>query len=80
MIAEKMISEGNSKSAQVVAGAIASVPVAAAAFAAPPATIADVSDTVTALGALAAAAVAVVLGAMGARLAIKIVNRVAVKG
>jgi hypothetical protein len=42
--------------------------------------IAAVSSTVTALGGLAAAATTVVLGAMGVRLAIKLVNRVAVKG
>lgn len=80
MTEEKTISNGQKQAAQVTAGAIASVPFAVPVFAAAPATIADVSDTITALGTLAAAAVAVVLGAMGARLAIKLVNRVAVKG
>lgn len=80
MLVEKTISQGQEKAAQISAGALASVAIAAPAFAAPPATIADVSDTVTALGGLAAAAVTVVLAAMGARMAIKLVNRVAVKG
>lgn len=80
MQSEKMISDGQSRAAQVSAGAIVSVMVAAPSFAAAPATIADVADTVTALGLIAASAVTVVLGAMGARMAIKLVNRVAVKG
>lgn len=40
----------------------------------------DVEAMVTSVGGIAAAAVTVVLGAMGARIAIKMVNRVAVKG
>lgn len=40
----------------------------------------DVQSMVTSVGGIATAAVAVVLGAMGARIAIKMVNRVAVKG
>lgn len=58
---------------------------AAVAFAVQPANAAppdltDISGTVTALGGIAAAAVTVVLGAMGARIAIKLINRVTVKG
>lgn len=40
----------------------------------------DVSALVTALGGISSAVIIVVLGAMGARMAIKIVNRVSVKG
>lgn len=40
----------------------------------------DVSAMVTSLGGIAAAVTAVVLGAMGVRMAIKLVNRVGVKG
>jgi len=43
-------------------------------------TVEDVQTMVTSVGGIAAAAVTVVLGAMGARIAIKLVNRVAVKG
>lgn len=63
----------------VAAGAV-SFAIVAPSQAAAPATISDVSDTVTALGGIAAAAVVVVLSAMGARMAIKLLNRVAVKG
>lgn len=42
--------------------------------------VSDVSTMVTSLGGIAAAVTTVVLGAMGVRMAIKLVNRVGVKG
>jgi uncharacterized protein (DUF2062 family) len=44
------------------------------------ASVADVEAMVTSLGGIAAAVTTVVVGAMGVRYAIKLVNRVAVKG
>lgn len=75
-----LIDAGRARNAEVVAGSVGLVLVATPSFAAAPATISDVSDVVTALGGIATAAVVVVLSAMGARMAIKLVNRVAVKG
>lgn len=80
MLVDKMIADSQRRNAESVAGACGLVLVATPSFAAAPATITDVSDVVTALGGIATAAVVVVLSAMGARMAIKLVNRVAVKG
>lgn len=44
------------------------------------ASVNDVSSMITSLGGIAAAVTTVVLGAMGVRYAIKLVNRVGVKG
>lgn len=48
--------------------------------AAPTSPIDSVSAMITSLGGIAAAVTVVVLGAMGVRMAIKLVNRVGVKG
>jgi hypothetical protein len=56
-------------------GLAATVPLPASA-----AGVEDVSSMITTLGGVAAAVTIVVLGAMGVRMAIKLVNRVSVKG
>lgn len=66
--------------ASVAAGSTAAVAFAVQPASAAPPDLTDITGTVTALGGIATAAVAVVLGAMGARIAIKLINRVTVKG
>lgn len=66
--------------ASVAAGSTAAVAFSVQPANAAPPDLTDITGTITALGGIATAAVAVVLGAMGARIAIKLINRVTVKG
>lgn len=65
----------------ISAGAVAlESPVFAQTTTTPNSNIDNVSTMITSLGGIAAAVTVVVLGAMGVRMAIKLVNRVGVKG
>lgn len=68
---------GGSALSAVVATVAADSPLLAQTASTP---ISDVSSMITSLGGIAAAVTVVVLGAMGVRMAIKLVNRVSVKG